>query len=308
MPNAPVFHAMLDSMVAVPAHPNEPTRRSDREKLFRDAPLLWRGMLRLDRALVRITGTLEITGDVPDELRGTPVLLAANHIGNVDALVLVAACAHRRLAPKFLVTGGLFDTPVLGKLMRDARHVRVDRDAPRASEALQRAVTALGQDHRPLLVYPEGRVSIEPGLWPERGKTGVARMALATGVPVIPVSQWGAHEAMSYGTTTQPNGFGDFWRLFVSWVKALRHRPRLKVHFGAPVDLSGLSAERVGDAARARDRIMFAITDGLAPLRIDELDVPRHVDPTRPASTKRCPWRDAVTSRQPVDEERHRES
>lgn len=277
-------------MVALPSTPDEPTRRRSREELFRDAPLLWRVLMRIDRAVIALTGKLEVTGDVPDELRAKPMLLAANHIGNVDALVLIAACGRRKLAPRFLATGGLFDAPVLGAVLRRTRHVRADRGKTTAVDALGRVVEALDADHRPVLVYPEGRIGLEPELWPERGKTGASRMALASTAAVIPVSQWGAHEAMCYGMSTV-RGLGDLRTLFASWLRALRRRPRLKVHFGAPVELDDLAPDRVGDAARARDRIMRSITDNLVPLRADEPEAPRHHDRTRPVTAKRSPWR-----------------
>ncbi|MGW1677879.1 lysophospholipid acyltransferase family protein [Saccharopolyspora sp. NPDC002376] len=276
-------------MVALPSGQHEPTRRTDREKLFRAAPLLWRALMRVDRAIVAVTGRLEITGDVPDEVLGKPLLLAANHIGNLDPLVLIAACRTRRLAPRFMATGGLFDTPVLGGLLRRCRHVRVDRGKSTAAEAMGKAVAALTSDDHPVLLYPEGRITLEPDMWPERGKTGVARMALASGATVVPISQWGAHEAMCYGMVTVESA-RDLWILFSSWLRAVRCRPKLRVHFGSPVDLSDLSADRVGDAARARDRIMRSITEGLTTLRSDELGAPHHLDPTRPATDKPSPW------------------
>ncbi|WP_344678822.1 lysophospholipid acyltransferase family protein [Saccharopolyspora taberi] len=244
----------------------------------------------VDRAVIALTGKLVVTGDVPDALRGKPLLLASNHIGNLDALVLIAACRRRRIAPRFLATGGLFDAPVLGWVLRKSKHVRADRGKATAAEALDRVVDALREDHRPVLMYPEGRISLEPGFWPERGKTGVARMALASRATVVPISQWGAHEAMCYGMV-RVESRGDLWILFSSWLRAIRRRPTMKVHFGAPVDLSDLAAERTGDAARARDRIMRAITEGLVPLRADEPDFPAHQDPTRPVTDKPSPWR-----------------
>ena len=42
-----------------------------------------------------------------------------------------------------------------------------------------------------MVIYPEGTTTKEPDLWPMRGKTGAARLALATGAPVIPVAMWG---------------------------------------------------------------------------------------------------------------------
>ncbi len=42
-----------------------------------------------------------------------------------------------------------------------------------------------------MIIYPEGTTTREPDLWPMKGKTGAARLALATGAPVIPVAMWG---------------------------------------------------------------------------------------------------------------------
>ncbi|GAA4829741.1 lysophospholipid acyltransferase family protein [Saccharopolyspora rosea] len=277
-------------MVALPSSPHEPTRRTDRDRLFRAASPLWRVLMRVDRAVIALTGRLEVTGDVPDAVRGGPLLLAANHIGNIDALVLIAACRKRRIAPRFLATGGLFDTPVLGAALRACGHVRADRGKSTAANALDRVVAALNADHQPVLVYPEGRITLEPDMWPERGKTGAARMALAADAAVVPISQWGAHEAMCYGMVRVESA-RDLWILFSSWLRAVRRRPTLKVHFGEPVDLTDLSADRIGDAARARDRIMRAITTGLADLRHDEPNAPHHHDPTRPTTDKPSPWR-----------------
>jgi 1-acyl-sn-glycerol-3-phosphate acyltransferase len=115
-------------------------------------------------------------------------------------------------------------------------------------------------------------------MWPERGKTGVARLALTTGVPVIPVAQWGAHEVLPYRA---PKGLAG------AIVRALRRRPTVRVRFGAPVDLTDIDPAAPGAALRATNRIIDAITDTLVPLRPDEPDRPRHVDPTRPIDTRR---------------------
>lgn len=246
----------------------------------------------LDQLLVAATGRLEVSGDVPDELRGRPLLLASNHIGNMDALVLLAACRKRRLAPRVLATGGLFDTPVLGNALQRCGNLRADRGSSSVTEALRHVVRALANDPRPVVVYPEGRITLEPGMWPEHGKTGAARMALAAHAVVIPVSQWGAHEIVPY-SLPHVSSIKEAWTVTRSWLRGVRRRPVLRVRFGAPVDLSALSSERVGDAARARERIMRAITDGLAPLRASEPELPRYCDPTRPETGKPCPWRES---------------
>lgn len=139
------------------------------------------------------------------------------------------------------------------------------------------------------MVYPEGRISHDPGLWPERGKTGTARLALAAGVPVVPISQWGAHEAVYWGTETV-NGLADVMPLARSGFTSPMRRPTFKVHFGEAVDLADLEHGRAGTPWKAHSRIMRAIADGMVPLRAGELDVPRFHDPTRPTDSK-SPWK-----------------
>lgn len=252
-------------------------------------PPVWRAMLEIDKRVVSMVGKLTVTGSVPAELRGRPLVMAANHIGVFDALVLMKACYQIGIAPRFMLAGGLLDTPVLGWALRESGHLRVERGKSTVLESFANAVESLKQASAPLLVYPEGRISHDPGLWPERGKTGVARIALAAGAPVIPISQWGAHEAAYWGTETV-TGLADLKPVATSFLRAVRDRPRFKVHFGDPVDLSDLSATKAGDAVRAHKRIMQAITDNLAALRPDEPDLPKFHDPTRPTDTK-SPWR-----------------
>ena len=272
-------------MVALTLDGTEPTRRDGSDS----TPLLWQVLTTLDSALVAMSGKLSVSGTLPRPLRGRPMLLAANHIGVFDAFVLIAACHKFGIEPRFLIAGGIMDAPVAGPALRASGHLRVDRGKRTVVEAFDRAVHALRTSNDPVLVYPEGRISHEPGLWPERGKSGVARLALAADVPVIPISQWGAHEAAYWGTETV-NGWADVQPVATSFLRGMVRRPTYRVHFGAPVDLSGLSATVAGDAVRARDRIMRSITDGLVPLRRNEPDKPRFYDPTRPTDGN-SPWR-----------------
>ena len=61
--------------------------------------------------------------------------------------------------------------------------------------AFDAAVEAV-EDGECVGVYPEGTITRDPDGWPMRGKTGAARIALATGCPVIPIGQWGAQELL----------------------------------------------------------------------------------------------------------------
>jgi 1-acyl-sn-glycerol-3-phosphate acyltransferase len=112
-----------------------------------------------------------------------------------------------------------------------------------------------------LIVYPEATITRDPAMWPMVGKTGAARIALATGAPVIPVAQWGAQ------------------RLLPPYAKRPVLWPRVTVfaRAGAPVELSDLrgaapSAE-VLDVATAR--IMAAITAELETIRAERAPATR---------------------------------
>lgn len=239
------------------------------------APGVWRGLLLAARGVIGVTARLRVTGEVPPG----PLILAANHISPADPVVMMAACRVAGVAPRIMATGGVFRTPVLGSLMRASGQIRVDRRSATVGRALDDAADAL-REGSVVLIYPEGRIGLDPGLWPERGKTGAARLALAAGVPVIPVAQWGGHELMPYDGRAADNARAV--------LRDLRRRPVVRVGFGPPVDLSGLAADVPGDAQRATARIIDAITATLAPLRSGEPDRPDHHDPTRPADISRA--------------------
>jgi 1-acyl-sn-glycerol-3-phosphate acyltransferase len=240
-------------------------------------PRIWRAQLAISRGVVFPVCRLRVTGDVPDGLRRGPLILAANHLSPFDPIVLTAACSVRRIAPRIMATGGLFTAPIVGPVMRRSGHIRVDRRTATVAEALAVAVDAVRQGSV-VAVYPEGRMGLDPAMWPERGKTGVARLALASGAAVVPVALWGPHEVVPYAA---PTGLAK------SLVRAVVRRPVVRVHFGPPVDLSGLVAGRPGAAQRATERILDGITDALVTLRPGELDAPRYVDPTRPPDASR---------------------
>ncbi|MGY1745864.1 lysophospholipid acyltransferase family protein [Blastococcus sp. SYSU D00695] len=234
----------------------------------------WRFMLRRFSWLVSLFGRVEVTGGVPEELRRGPLLLAANHIGDFDPFVVAVALHRIGVMPRIMATGGIMAAPVAGPLLERTGAIRVERGTELARHAVR--VTEVALDHGGHVVaYPEGRVGLAADGWPERGRTGMARLALGMGVPVIPVSQWGAHEVLQYGND---------WGKLRTLARAAVRRPALRVHVGPPVQLDDLRMGRVGDANRARYRIAAAITRGLVPLRADEPDRPAFVDPTRPTT------------------------
>lgn len=241
------------------------------------APLFWRFAQVLARGVVAPLARLRVTGDVPADLRGGPLILAANHISPFDPVVLTAACRVRGVAPRIMATGGLFRAPLVGAAMRHSGHIRVDRRTSAAGDALRAAAEAV-RAASVVLVYPEGRIGLDPGMWPERGRTGAARLALQTGAVVVPVAQWGAHEVLPYAA---PRGLPR------AVLRAAWRRPVIRVHFGTPVDLGGVDPDAPGAAVAATEKIVGALAETLGPLRPDEPDRPHHVDPTRPVDASR---------------------
>jgi 1-acyl-sn-glycerol-3-phosphate acyltransferase len=115
-------------------------------------------------------------------------ILASNHLSFSDSFFLPLE-VERRVT--FLAKGDYFTGKgIKGKLtaafFKGINQVPVDRSGGRASEAaLRKGVEILNRGEL-LGIYPEGTRSPDGRLY--RGKTGIARMALEAGVPVIPVA------------------------------------------------------------------------------------------------------------------------
>jgi 1-acyl-sn-glycerol-3-phosphate acyltransferase len=181
------------------------------------------------------------------------VIVVANHISNADPLALGQFLAYSGRWPRFLAKSSLFRVPVMARVLRGAGQIPVERGGGQAADALAAARTALDEG-RAVVVYPEGTITRDPDLWPMRGRTGAARLALATRCPVVPVGQWGAEEFL-HGRDL---GVPRFWA-----------RPTLRMLVGPPVPLDDLR-ERPVDAAvllEATDRIMAALTALVEQLR-----------------------------------------
>ena len=240
---------------------------------------MWRLLLVLSRIVVFPFARLRVVDAVPAGLRGGPVILAANHVSPVDPLILMAACQRVGVVPRIMATGGVFRAPVVGAVMRHCGHIRVDRKSEHVADALPAAAKALAENSA-VLVYPEGRIGLDPWMWPERGKTGTARLAQMVGVPVLPVAQWGTHAVVPWEAPR---------RLGRALVRALLRRPVVWVRFGdRAVDLSAARSGTPGaQALHATRLIMDALDETLAPLRRDEMRMPRLVDSSRPHDLSR---------------------
>ena len=115
-------------------------------------------------------------------------ILASNHLSFSDSIFLPLSVPRRItfLAKADYFTGRGLKGFLTKGFFKGVGQVPIDRSGGRASEAaLRKGLEILGQGEL-LGIYPEGTRSPDGRLY--RGKTGIARMALEAGVPVIPVA------------------------------------------------------------------------------------------------------------------------
>jgi 1-acyl-sn-glycerol-3-phosphate acyltransferase len=180
------------------------------------------------------------------------VIIVQNHISHADPFASAHFIYDSGRWPQYLAKASVFKIPVAGWLLRKVWQIPVERggvEAARSLDTLTAAIEAGGA----VVIYPEGTTTKEPDLWPMRGKTGAARLALATGAPVIPVVTWGPE------------------RVFDPRTAKLRIRPSMPVTVvaGQPIDLSrwaGTTPTREV-LTEMTDEIMLRLCDLLAEIR-----------------------------------------
>ncbi len=147
-------------------------------------------------------------------------IVAGNHVSALDGVVLGLAVSERRKrVMRFLAAAEFFERRAFGWALRRLRQIPVRR-GERDTGALDAAVETI---RRGALagIFPEGKVNDGTELLP--GRRGVARIALATGAPVVPAGVWGTQ---------------DRWpRSGLRWGRPWR--PRLAVVFGEPIPPEG---------------------------------------------------------------------
>jgi 1-acyl-sn-glycerol-3-phosphate acyltransferase len=118
-----------------------------------------------------------------------PALVACNHISYLDPLAQAYLLVKAGRNPRFLAKNELFDNRFTGPMLRGAKQIPVRRGSgDRAPVEFGASALRAGEL---VVVYPESTVTANPDSSPMRGKTGIARLTLATGVPVIPLAVWG---------------------------------------------------------------------------------------------------------------------
>ena len=185
-----------------------------------------------------------------------PVILASNHLSFIDSVILPLVIKRRIY---FLAASTYFEGKGLGKwavarFLKATGMIPIDRSGGKASEASLKAGMSVLTKDRVLGIYPEGGRSRDGKA--HRGRTGVARMALESGAPVVPVAMIDTEKVMSESGGVKIR--------------------RIGISFGPPLDFSEF-AEQKQDHAILRvmtDRIMDAVVAMSGQEYVDEYGKP----------------------------------
>jgi 1-acyl-sn-glycerol-3-phosphate acyltransferase len=192
------------------------------------------------------------------------VILAVNHVSEFDPLVVAHFVYDAGRWPQFLAKSSLFRIKVVGPLLRAVRQIPVYRGTADAVKSLEAAVAAVRAGEA-VILYPEGTTPKSGELWPQRGKTGIARLYLQTGAPVVPIVSWGPEKVYDPRT------------------RKIRFRPRspVTVVAGPPLDLSKW------DGAPPTPANLYAVTDVIMTVLRDMLaEIRGEAAPDQPSSAR----------------------
>lgn len=178
--------------------------------------------------------------------RRGPVIVAVNHISLFDPLIVAYAIDRYGRHPRFFAKASLFSVPLVGPVLRSARQIKVERGTRTAVASLDHAVEAIERGEV-VVIFPEGTVPLDEEITPLEPKTGVARLALATGAEVIPCATWGGQWIWGYHVGFKPGWGKDVW-----------------VRFGKPISFSHLRERK--DDPGAWDEVTKVVMDEIAVL------------------------------------------
>jgi 1-acyl-sn-glycerol-3-phosphate acyltransferase len=209
--------------------------------MWMEKPLYW-----LSRPVADTYTTMMLRMDVQHKQllpRGAKII-AANHPSTTDPFYLAAMMPGQTY---ILINDLLFKIPVLGKYLHHTGHIPVT--AGRGQQAIDSALELLARG-KTIIIFPEGDLSpVEGGFLQSR--TGVARLALASGAPVIPV---GIHldQAKTKKVHSEANGEPEEGRLYLTGPYAMT--------FGTPLRFKGNVEDRPY-VRKVADHIMHHIIE-----------------------------------------------
>jgi 1-acyl-sn-glycerol-3-phosphate acyltransferase len=180
-------------------------------------------------------------------------IISPNHYSEIDPVMVGMVVWKLGRLPRFLAKESLFRIPVAGWFLRKSGQVPVARGGSGRGSAPLDEAQKIAAEGKVVVIYPEGSLTRDPDMWPMRGKTGAARMALEHDLPVIPMAHWGTQQVMA------------------RYAKKISFFPRktITVKVGDPVDLSAFRGRNLDQATltEATAVIMNAITALLEDLR-----------------------------------------
>ena len=178
-------------------------------------------------------------------------VVASNHISYLDFVFCGAGTRHQgKRRVRFVAKRETFTHPVTGPLMRAMRHISVDRGGD--TEATMAEVREALADGDLVGMFPEG--TINRSFVPSEGRPGAARMAMESGVPLIPCAVWGSQRIFTKGRS----------------FRAIRNVV-ITVEFGAPIpyevddDPVEVTARLMAELAEMVDRAQRAYPQSPAP-------------------------------------------
>ena len=179
-------------------------------------------------------------------------IVTCNHLSYVDPLTFTHFLYNNGRAPRYLGKKSVFQIPIVGTVIKGTGQIPVDRESPNAAKAYEHAIAVLKAGHL-LGVFPEGTLTRDKNLWPMRGKTGVVRLSLMTGVPVYPCASWGPEKVLP--------PYGKIPKLFP--------RTKVSIRVGEPIDFAKWKGRESDPHAldEATDFLMDKITELLEAIR-----------------------------------------
>lgn len=179
-----------------------------------------------------------------------PALVACNHASYLDPIATAYAVLRAGRRPRFLAKEELFHAPLLKWVFPGVRQIPVRRGA-KDNAALELAEQTL-RSGETVVIYPEGTVTKREDGLPMEGKTGLVRLAIAAGVPIIPMVSWGS------APVWQKSGPGS-----------LRPRRPVWVRIQAPLDLplEGVDPDDIEAVKALTAQVMTSLTEMVVALR-----------------------------------------
>jgi 1-acyl-sn-glycerol-3-phosphate acyltransferase len=189
--------------------------------------------------ILRFLFKVKVTGmeNVPKD---GPVIFASNHVSFSDSIFLPLVL-KRRIT--FVAKAEYFDDPKTAWFFRAVGQIPIRREGGSASQRALETARGVLENGGAFGIYPEGTRSPDGRLY--KGHTGIARLALQTKAPIIPVAMIGTREAQPIGQV-KPNFFMP-----------------ITVAFGAPLTYDNL-VDQADDRQVLRnitDEVMFELRE-----------------------------------------------